>query len=210
MNHMKNFFLTTIIALLAMTVVAQNDKARSILDDVSAKTKAFKSIKIEFTYKMENPGQNINESFSGTLFSKGDSYKLLFSGQEVISDGKTVWTYLKDAAEVQVNVASKDDDSFTPTNLLSTYSDNFKAKLLNENSKQYTVELTPVQKKNFNKVKVVIDKAKKIVNSLTIFDKNGSTYTYTVKKFETDAPFKDSMFTFKTEDHPGVDVIDMR
>ena len=207
---MKNLFLTTIIVLLSIAGMAQNDKARSILDDVSARTKAYKSIKIDFTYKMENPGQNINESFSGTLFSKGDSYKLLFSGQEVISDGKTVWTYLKDAGEVQVNEATKDDDSFTPTNLLSTYSDNFKAKLLNENSKQYTIELTPVQKKNFNKVRVIIDKTKKVVSSLTIFDKNGSTYTYTVKKFETDTPLKDSMFTFKAEDHPGVDVIDMR
>ncbi len=207
---MKNFFLTTIIALLTIAGIAQNDKARSILDDVSARTKAYKSIKIDFTYKMENPGQNINESFSGTLFSKGDSYKLLFSGQEVISDGKTVWTFLKDAGEVQVNEATKDDDSFTPTNLLSTYSDNFKAKLINEDSKQYVIELTPVQKKNFNKVKVIIDKAKKNISSLTIFDKNGSTYTYTVKKFETDAAFKDSMFTFKAEDHPGVDVIDMR
>lgn len=207
---MKNLFLTTIIALLTIAGIAQNDKARNILDDVSARTKAYKSIKIDFTYKMENPGQNINESFSGTLFSKGDSYKLLFSGQEVISDGKTVWTFLKDAGEVQVNEATKDDDSFTPTNLLSTYSDNFKAKLLKEDSKQYVIELTPVQKKNFNKVKVIIDKAKKNVNSLTIFDKNGSTYTYTVKKFETDAAFKDSMFTFKAEDHPGVDVIDMR
>lgn len=207
---MKNLFLTTIIALLTIAGVAQNDKARNILDDVTARTKTYKSIKIDFTYKMENPGQNINESFSGTLFSKGDSYKLLFSGQEVISDGKTVWTFLKDAGEVQVNEATKDEDSFTPTNLLSTYSDNFKAKLLNENSKQYTIELTPVQKKNFNKVKVIIDKARKNVNSLIIFDKNGSTYTYTVKKFETDTPFKDSMFTFKAEDHPGVDVIDMR
>lgn len=207
---MKNLFLTTIITLLTIVSMAQNDKARSILDEVSSRTKAYKSIKIDFTYKMENPGQNINESFSGTLFSKGDSYKLLFSGQEVMSDGKTVWTYLKDAGEVQVNEATKDDDSFTPTNLLSNYSDNFKTKLLNENSKQYTIELTPVQKKNFNSVKVIIDKTRKIVNSLTIFDKNGSIYTYIVKKFETDIPFKDTMFTFKAEDHPGVDVIDMR
>ena len=207
---MKNFFLTTIIAFMAIAATAQTDKARTILDDVSARTKAYKTIKIDFTYTMVNPGQNINESFTGTLFSKGDSYKLLFSGQEVISDGKTVWTYLKDANEVQVNEATNDDDSFTPTNLLSSYTDNFKAKLLSEDAKQYVIELTPVQKKNFNKVKVVIDKSKKVLNSLAIFDKNGSTYTYSVNKFETDMPLKESMFTFSAETHPGVDVIDMR
>ena len=207
---MKNLFLTTFIAFMTIVASSQTDKARTILDDVSAKTKAYKTIKIDFTYTMENKGQKINESFTGTLFSKGDGYKLLFSGQEVISDGKTVWTYLKDAGEVQVNEATKDDDSFTPTNLLSSYTENFKAKLLSEDAKQYIIELTPIQKKNFNKVKVVIDKSKKVLNSLAIFDKNGSTYTYSVNKFETDLPLKDSMFTFKAADHPSVDVIDMR
>ena len=207
---MKNIFLTTIIAFMAIAATAQTDKARTILDDVSAKTKAYKTIKIDFTYSMENKGQKINESFTGTLFSKGDGYKLLFSGQEVISDGKTVWTYLKDAGEVQVNEATKDDDSFTPTNLLSSYTSNFKAKLLSEDAKQYVIELTPMKKKNFDKVKVVVEKSKKVLNSLTIFDKNGSTYTYTVNKFDTNMSLNESMFTFKASDHPGVEVIDMR
>lgn len=208
--NMKNFFITTIIAFMAIAATAQTDKAKTILDDVSAKTKAYKTIKIDFTYTMENKGQKIDESFTGTLFSRGDSYKLLFSGQEVISDGKTVWTYLKDAAEVQVNDATNNDDSFTPTNLLSSYTKDFKPKLLSEDAKQYVIELTPTQKKNFVKVKVVIDKSKKILNSLSIFDKNGSTYTYSVNKFETDVPLKETMFTFKAADHPGVEVIDMR
>ena len=207
---MKNLFLTTIIAFMAIAATAQTDKARTILDDVSARTKTYKTIKIDFTYSMENKGQKINESFTGTLFSRGDGYKLLFSGQEVISDGKTVWTYLKDAGEVQVNEATNDEDSFTPTNLLSSYTSNFKAKLLSEDAKQYVIELTPIKKKNFDKVKVVVDKSKKVLSSLTIFDKNGSTYTYTVNKFDTNMPLSESMFTFKATDHPGVEVIDMR
>ena len=207
---MKNLFLTTIIAFMAIAATAQTDKARTILDDVSARTKTFKTIKIDFTYTMENKGQKINESFTGTLFSKGDGYKLLFSGQEVISDGKTVWTYLKDAGEVQVNDATNDEDSFTPTNLLSSYTSNFKAKLLSEDAKQYVIELTPIKKKNFDKVKVVVEKSNKVLKSLTIFDKNGSIYTYLVNKFDTNMPLSESMFTFKAADHPGVEVIDMR
>lgn len=208
---MKNILLSALMIFLTFSVLGQSDtRAKSILDEVSAKTKSFKSIKIDFTYKMENPAQKINESFNGTLFSKGNNYKLTFSGQEVFSDGKNVWTYLKDANEVQINEVDNTENSFSPTNLLSSYNENFKAKLLQENAKQYTIELTPVQKKNFNKVKVVTDKTRKIVNSLTVFDKNGSTYTYTVNKFETEIPFKDNMFTFRVEDHPGVDVIDMR
>ena len=208
---MKNVFLALLSLLIALPAFTQTDKkARTILDEVSAKTKAYKTIRIEFTYKMENKAQNINDSFKGVLISKGENYKLSFSGQEIFSNGKTIWTYLKDANEVQINNVSKEDDSFTPNNLLSSYNENFKAKLLEETSKQQVIELTPVQKKNFNKVRVTIERARKIVSNITIFDKNGSSYTYTVNKFETDIPFTDSMFVFKTSEHPDVEEIDMR
>jgi outer membrane lipoprotein-sorting protein len=210
-NMMKRIIVSMIALVFATTAFTQSDKkARTILDEVSAKTKTYKSIRIEFTYKMENTAQKINESYKGVLISKGDKYKLSFSGQDVISDGKTVWTHVKDANEVQVNDVSKDDDSFTPTNLLSTYNENYKARLIQETAKQQIIELLPIQKKNFNKVKVTIETAKKMVSSLLIYDKNGSIYTYTVGKFETDLPFSDNTFVFKPSDHPGVEVVDMR
>ncbi|MFH1121474.1 MAG: outer membrane lipoprotein carrier protein LolA [Bacteroidota bacterium] len=208
---MKRIILTFTALLLITAVYAQNDKkARAILDEVSAKTKTYKSIRIEFTYKMENTAQKINESYKGVLISKGDKYKLTFSGQEVMSDGKTVWTFVKDANEVQINDVSKDDDSFTPTNLLNTYNENYKARLIDETAKQKVIELIPVQKKNFNKVRVSIETSRKMVSSLLIFDKNGSIYTYQVSKFETDLPYTDNSFVFRNAEHPGVEVVDMR
>jgi outer membrane lipoprotein carrier protein len=208
---MKRIIVSLIALLFVTTSFAQADKkARAILDEVSAKTKTYKTIRIEFTYKMENTAQKINESYKGVLISKGDKYKLSFSGQDVISDGKTVWTFVKDANEVQINDVSKDGDSFTPTNLLNTYNENYKAKLVKETAKEKILELTPIQKKNFNKVKVTIESARKIVSSLSIFDKNGSVYTYQVNKFETDQAFNDNTFIFKASEHPGVETVDMR
>lgn len=208
---MKKLFLTTCILLLTIAITAQTDKkAQTILNEVSAQTKAYKTVRIEFTYKMENTAQKINDSYKGVLVSKGDKYKLTISGQDVISDGKTVWTYLKDANEVQVNSVGDNEDAITPTSLLSTYTKNFKAKLLKETTEQQTIELTPVEKKNFNKVKVVINRAKKMVESISIYDKNGSVYSYIVNKMDVNQNFYDTMFTFKPADHPGVEVIDMR
>lgn len=208
---MKRILISLIAFLFVSAAFAQTDKkARAILDEVSAKTKTYKTIRIEFTYKMENTAQKINESYKGVLISKGDKYKLSFSGQDVLSDGKTVWTFVKDANEVQINDVSKDGDSFTPTNLLNTYNENYKAKLVKETPKEKILELTPIQKKNFNKVKVTIESARKIVSSLSIFDKNGSVYTYQVNKFETDQPFNDNTFIFKAAEHPGVETVDMR
>jgi len=210
-KKMNKNLLLILTLLITCGLYAQSDKkARTILDELSAKTKTYKTIRIEFTYKMENTAQKINDSYKGVLISKGDKYKLSFSGQEVISDSKTVWTYVKDANEVQINDVNKDEDSFTPTNLLNSYNDNYKAKLLSENAKEKVIELLPIQKKNFNKVKVTIDAGRKIINSLAIYDKNGSIYTYQVNKFETNLPFSDNSFVFNKAEHPGVEVVDMR
>ncbi|GAB1403096.1 hypothetical protein MASR1M74_02740 [Lentimicrobium sp.] len=208
---MKKYFVSILAVIMACNTFAQNDKkAQAILDNVAAKTKSYKTIRIEFDYSMVNKAQNIDDSFKGVLISKGDRYKLTFSGQEIISDGKTSWTYLKDANEVQINNADSGEDSFTPTNLLSTYTENYKARLTSETAKEQIIELIPLQKKNFNKVIVTIEKARSMLQKISIYDKNGSIYTYTVHKFETDLPFTDSQFVFQASKHPGIETIDMR
>lgn len=208
---MKKIVLTSLILLLTIGMMAQNDKkAQTILNNVSTTTKSYKSIRIEFTYKMENAAKKINENYKGVLISKGDKYKLTFSGQEVICDSKTVWTYLKDANEVQINSVNSDDDSFTPTKLLTSYNKDYRPKLIKETSQIQTIELVPIKKKNFTKVLATIDRTKKMITTISIYDKNGSIYSYIVNKMEVNQSFTDSMFTFKAASHPGVDEIDMR
>ena len=209
---MKKLLFLVIIAVLNVAAFAQSDKkATAILDEVSVKTKAYKTIKIEFTYAMDNAKQKIHDKFKGTLLSKGDKYKLTAAGQDVISDGKTVWTYLKDTKEVQINNVGEDDDSFTPTKLLSGYSKDFKSKFIEEKGNEQYIELYPLKKgKSFTKVQLIIDKSKKQISRFVIYDRNGSTFTYLVDKFVTDQPIADNVFTFNKAEHPGVEINDMR
>ena len=209
---MKKLLFLVIVAALNMTAFAQTDKkATAILDEVSVKTKAYKTIKVEFTYAMDNAKQKIHDKFKGTLLSKGDKYKLTAAGQDVISDGKTVWTYLKDTKEVQINSIGEDDDAFTPTKLLSGYNKDFKSKFIEEKGNEQFIELYPLKKgKSFTKVQLTIDKNKKQISKFVIYDRNGSTFTYLVDKFVTDQPIADNVFTFNKAEHPGVEINDMR
>jgi outer membrane lipoprotein-sorting protein len=208
----KNIFLIAAFVALVITGFAQNDKkASAILDEVSVKTKSFKTIKIDFTYAMDNEKEKIHDKFKGSLLSKGDKYKLTAAGQDVISDGKTVWTYLKDANEVQINSQGGDDDSFTPTKLLSGYNKDFKSKFIEEKGNDQVIELYPLKKgKTFTKVRLTIDKTKKQISKFIIYDRNGSTFSYLVDKFVADQPLADTMFSFNKAEHPGVEVNDMR
>ena len=209
---MKKFLLIVIAAGLTFNAFAQTDKkATAILDEVSVKTKAYKTIKIDFTYAMDNVKEKIHDKFKGTLISKGDKYKLTAAGQDVISDGKTVCTYLKDAKEVQINNVGEDDDSFTPTKLLSGYNKDYKSKFIEEKGNEQIIELYPLKKgKSFTKVQLTIDKSKKQISKFMIYDRSGSTFSYILDKFVTDQAIADTVFTFNKADHPGVEINDMR
>ena len=209
---MKKLLIIASLAILSVSGFAQNDKkATAILDEVSAKTKLYKTIKIDFTYAMDNAKEKIHDKFKGTLLSKGDKYKLTAAGQDVISDGKTMWTYLKDANEVQINNAGEDDDSFTPTKLLSGYGKDYKSKFIEEKGNDQIIELYPLKKgKTFTKVQLTIDKSKKQISRFIIFDRSGSTFSYIVDKFVADQVIADNVFTFNKAEHPGVEINDMR
>lgn len=199
--------------LLANVLMAQpaDKKATAILDEISAKTKAYKTLRIEFSYTMANTKEKIKDNFNGTLLSKGDKYRLSIAGQDVICDGKTSWTYLKDAKEVQINDVGANDDSFTPTKMLTSYSKNYRSKFISDKGNKQVIELTPLKKgKSLIKVMLTIDKLKKQVSTFVMYDKGGNTFTYTVNKFITDPSISDKEFAFAKADYPGVEVVDMR
>jgi outer membrane lipoprotein carrier protein len=212
---MRNL-LTVFMLLVVLPVFSQtkDTKAIALLDEVSAKTKSYKSIRADFSYKMENKQAKINEEKTGTLTLSGDKYRLKTAGQEVICDGKLIWTYMKESNEVQINDLDAKDDALTPSKLLSSYNANYKSKILKDrpakDPNEVTIELIPNVIKNFMKAILVVDKVKKQVKSFMLFDKSGNTFTYRITKYQTDVPVATSDFTFDKSKFPGVEVNDMR
>jgi outer membrane lipoprotein-sorting protein len=207
------YWIILIGLMLNVAIMAQNkaQKAKTLLDEVSAKTKAAKSIKADFTYTMENTKARLHEEKSGSVLISGDKYKMTASGQTIICDGKTIWTYIKESNEVQVNAVDGNQDAITPTTLLTTYGDNFNAKMVkSEDASLEMVELTPKKVKNITKVVLRIKKAAKQVDGFSIYDKGGSVFNYRIKNYSTDQAVNSSDFTFDVKKFPGVEVIDMR
>ena len=206
---MRNILLVALI-FTGLLAVGQDKKATGILNDVAGKTRSYEQIKIEFEYKMINKGQGINESIQGVLLSKGDKYKVDIAGQQVISDGKTVWTFLESVNEVQINEPMDDETGFNPRSFLENWSDNFKAKLISETRTEAIIDLTPIDAASFNKARLVVDTDKKQLISMTMYDGNGNEFVYSITKFITNIKLSDKEFTFSITDHPGVEVIDLR
>ena len=209
---MKTVFISVFLFTAILAFSQSKDlKAVALLEEVSKKAKASKSIKADFSYTMENTKAKINEEKTGTLLVSGDKYKMTAAGQTVICDGKTIWTYIKASNEVQINALENKDDALTPSKLLTSYNANYKSKIIKSSDPAIeAIELIPNTGKNFTRAILGIDKVKKQIKSFTLFDKSGNTFTYKIKTYLTDTPVTDADFTFDAKKFPGVEVIDMR
>lgn len=221
---MKRHILTASIVVLAFcsSAIAQDDgskgendpKATEILNKVSAKYKAYSTIKTSFNLIIESAEEDFREEQKGIVWINGEKYKLDFGGQEVIVDNINQWTHLKDANEVQINEYEPDENTITPSQLFTLYEEGFLYRVsgsANVNGVSNTIiELTPIDKsKPFFKIKMFVD-SKSSINQMIVLDKTGTSYTYVINKFEPNLDMPASMFKFDTSKFPGIEVVDLR
>jgi outer membrane lipoprotein-sorting protein len=213
---MKRISILILAMFLFQGINAQGDKkAKDILSGVSAKYKSYKSMKAEFSYTLENPQAKIKETQAGSILLSGAKYRLAIAGQEIICDGKTVWTYMKEAKEVQVNDVDPNAEGIKPSEIFTMYEKGFLYKFVDEKKVagkvQQNLELTPTDKtKEFFKIKLTVDKASKQIVKSIIFDKNGNRYTYSIKTFSPNFAVNTGSFMFDAKKFPGVEVVDLR
>ncbi|MDP4261875.1 MAG: outer membrane lipoprotein carrier protein LolA [Bacteroidota bacterium] len=215
---MRKLSLVMVLSGLAFSVLAQtNDPAaKKVLDDVSAKFKTFKTVQASFSYKVEDGNGKAVSTKAGTIWMKGTKYKVVFGGQEIYCDGKTVWNYDKNAKEVTINAVDGSGKGITPQILFTNFYDkDFLYKLNGEkmvgNKTIQEIEMTPTDKsKNFHTVYLMVDKAAKTIYSTKVLENTGNRYTYTVSSMKTNGEMTDATFTFDKSKHPGVEEVDMR
>src|ERR1700744_3664035 len=175
----KALILSILSVLFASYSFAQKDAdAKAILGKVSAKYKAYDAVKADFSFTLENPQAGVKETQTGTLLARSKANKFrvtLYSGakqevaQEIISDGKTQWTYLKKDNEVQVNNVDNSGEGLNPAKIFTIYEKGYKYIYTGEKKIggviYQEIDLTPEDEKAFFKVRLEIDKVKKQIYS---------------------------------------------
>ncbi|MES2826769.1 MAG: outer membrane lipoprotein carrier protein LolA [Bacteroidota bacterium] len=216
---MKRIIVLLVVALgFADTSFAQTDaQAKAILTAVSKKYRSYNIIKTDFTFTLENPQAKIKETQQGSLIVKPgtNKYKVTMTDQELFSDGRSQWTYLKENKEVQITDVDNNSDGLNPASVFTLYEKGYKYIYNGEKktgAKVYqSIDLTPTDiSKTIFKVKLTIDKVAKQITSAVIFDKNGNKYTYAIKSFTPNVKVAESAFVFDTKKYPGVEVVDLR
>jgi len=217
-GEMKKTVLLLVANLLIFSSLmsqVQETKAENILDKVASKTTSYNTVKIIFSYSMDNEEQDIHENYRGEIISKGDKYRLKVAGQEIINNGKKVWTYIPDAQEVQLNNVSEENTRFNPTQLIRNYKANYETELIEktkeQNRKLAVIKLIPKnENETFKRAHLVVDTTRDEIYKLIIFGDMGNKFTYTVEELLPNISVPEDSFRFSKENHPDVDIIDMR
>jgi outer membrane lipoprotein carrier protein len=216
MKNLLAFVLMCFVSLL--TANAQYDqKALGILDKASEKYEKLSGFKADFVYTLNNDAVGTSAETKGEITAKGKQFRLKMNGQEIISDGQTVWTYQPDTKEVYIdkfdNVVG---ENVNPSNIHNLYRKGFKYMYKEEikvNGKpHHVIELVPEKASdtNYYKIQLVIDKQDLTFSNFTIFEKNGNRYLFDIRNFQPNTAIADGTFTFKKNQYPGVTEVDMR
>ena len=211
--------LCTILLFSATTGRAQTDAAaKTLLDKVSSTYQGFKSIQADFTVaasQSQQPASNYSESGTILMETASGKYRIKMNSQELISDGKSLWTVLNDVKEVQVTEVDNNAGSISPVTIFSFYTEGYKYVSAPDEQASgaslHVIELSPEDTRSpYYKIKLRINKSTNLIHDVTIFDKNSVRYTYSIKNTKANPTITANQFIFQQSAYPGMEVVDLR
>ena len=217
------FFLSISIHTFSQTENSTADPAAAnLLKKVSAKYTAYKNISAEFDLIIQRPklkpeedDRKYADTLKGKIILQGNQFNISIKGQQIVCDGKTIWTYIPSDKEVQVNYYEENDDVFSPSKIFTLYKEgslyDIKEKKVVKGKKETVIEMSPSNKNvSYFKMEVGIYDATLQIAESKLYEKNGVHYIYKITKQTPNIKPHENTFTFDVKKYPGVKVVDLR
>lgn len=207
-----------LVCLLTMATVSQaqyDENALKVLDSMSDKYKKIGAYSADITSSLVNESDGINEEFKGNIIVKGEKYLLALEEQIIMNNGVTVWTYLPDVNEVNIDNNNPDEDEISPSKIYEAYKEGYKYLYVGDETidgkKHAIIDLVPNDREaQFFKIKLFINLSDYSLNKWTMYDKSGNLYNYTISNFNGSISPNENIFEFDPAKYPGVEIIDLR
>ncbi len=210
---MKRFFSLLFLFLMVMPLLSQDvediiDEVQDTYEDMDNFTATFKRVE---SFRLTG---TVSETVGKVWVKDGTKYRFESEEQQIVTDGKTVWTYNAINKQVIVDRVRKESGALLPRDMLLKYPKKYYSTLIrtekNNGKEIYVIKLTPKGKVTgvVKSMKIWVEDGSWFITKIEITDLNNNTTLFEISDIDVKAKLKDSLFTFK--DIPGVRVIDMR
>ena len=198
----KKILFSAIILFMGVSAYAQNSpKAKALLDEVYNKVTGYDNIYVDFKYSLENTEANTKSETRGNATLMGDKYLVDLFGSKQLYDGKKVYTVVPDNEEVTIEDKSDDENTITPSKMLTFYREGhtYTWDILQDvqGRKIQYVKLVPIDTNSqITSILLGVDAETKHIYKLIETGNNGTKTTITVNSFKTNQALSNTLFTF--------------
>ena len=137
---------------------------------------------------------------TGSTIVKGDKFKLDTEDEKIVSDGQSMWVYLKSDKSLQITDATEDNQNFFcyPTKLLQKYQSSCAVELIGQANGNYTVQFNAYNDDcPYETIKVSINKNYQITK-ISVLEAEDMGYTISINNIKKNVSLSDSTFKFNT------------
>lgn len=214
---MKYFALVTLLFGSLLTHAQSNKEAEKLLKDVRKNTESYKTQVIGFTNEIDAPTGKPDKprskrSSKGIAKIKGERFRIEIDAMIFLNDGKTA--YIVYPEEEEINVFKNDEGkmNLTPSSILAAYEKGYSYALagketVNGKTIQY-VRLKPKASAEIREIMIGIDIAKKQLYSFQQMAHDGVNTTFTVTSYATSQTLNDDLFSVKSAQFKGFEIIE--
>ncbi|PRX54682.1 LolA family protein [Flagellimonas meridianipacifica] len=198
----KKILFAVFILTIGFSGFSQNSpKAKALLNEVYDKVTNYDNIFVDFKYSLENTEANTKSETRGNATLMGDKYLVDLFGSKQLYDGKKVYTVVPDNEEVTIEDKSDDENTITPSKMLTFYREGhtYQWDILQDvqGRKIQYVKLIPIDTNSqITSILLGIDAETKHIYKLIETGSNGTKTTITVNSFKTNQALSNTLFTF--------------
>ena len=191
MNIIKKILLLFITgAFVIVSAQKVDNKAKNILDVVSAHYKSKNAIYFKFIYATAGKNE------MGEFYASKDKYRLKIMGSEQIFDGNKIYSINEEEQEVTVSKSNGGENVLSPMSYLEAYKKNYNIIYVSKKNNQDIIKLTPIKNNKIKQVLLYINFAKKQIEKVEQYTVNNAKTSIIISQYKENIAVSSSVFSF--------------
>ena len=192
-------FINKIILIIAVGIInlihAQkiDNKAKGILDAVSANYKSKNTLYFKFSYGTGSG--KISKNQTGSFYASKDKYKLKIMGNEQIFDGNKTYSINEDEQEITI-AKQNSKETLSPVNYIDSYKKGYNIHYIGKNKNLDIIKLTPTKNNGIKEVFLYVNTSKNNVEKIEQHSTDKHITTITITEYKENPKVDSKIFTF--------------